>query len=115
MILYLMKVSCIWKTTQRRLPMILSVSLGRIENRSWKVLGLGRLGGRGRGSSGLGRTSHLHRLQVLDLVRVQLLHVLQLRNLPVADAVEHGLEGLGLEHHVLDEVNIKVVQVHRAD
>merc|ERR1719460_1898067 len=84
-------------------------------------LGLGRLGGRGGSSSRLGCllschwlgwTSHLHHLQVLDLVRVQLLHLLQLCNLPVTDAVEHGLEGLGLEHHVLDEVNIKVVQVH---
>ena len=36
-------------------------------------------------------------------------------NLPVADTVEHRLEGLGLEHHVLNEVNIKVVQVHRAN
>ena len=34
--------------------------------------------------------------------------------LSVSDVVEYGLEGLGLEHHVLDEVHVQVLQVHLA-
>ena len=34
--------------------------------------------------------------------------------LSVSDVVEDGLEGFGLQHHVLDEVDVKVVKVHLA-
>ena len=33
----------------------------------------------------------------------------------VSDVVEDGLEGLGFQHHVLDEVNVEVIEVHLAD
>ena len=36
-------------------------------------------------------------------------------NLSVSDVIEDGLQGLGLQHHVLDEVNVQVVQVHLAN
>ena len=36
-------------------------------------------------------------------------------NLSVSDVIEDGLQGLGLQHHVLDEVHVEVVEVHLAD
>ena len=36
-------------------------------------------------------------------------------NLSVSNVIEDGLERLSLEHHVLDEVHIEVVEVHLAN
>ena len=42
-------------------------------------------------------------------------HLCQLGVLSYSDVVQDGLEGLGLEHHVLDEVHVQVVEVQGAD
>merc|ERR1719516_28182 len=89
------------------------------------VLSLGFSGSSGGGGGGgfrgglggfsLGRAGHLHGGQVLDGLTVALLDLLKLGNLSVSDVVEDGLEGLGFQHHVLDEVNVEVIEVHLAD
>merc|ERR1711937_898208 len=59
--------------------------------------------------------SDFHAIQIFDSLTIRLLNLLQLFNLLFSDDIEDGLEWLGLEHHILDEVNVEVVEVHLAN